>query len=373
MIGHVRHMMQRLRGDERYAKLGEYLAFQRLPTEELLQRQFWMLLAMLTHAYATVPYYRALMDGAGISPSTVRRFDDLARLPVLTPQMLRERRAELVAIMEPGTVHRDAGTGFVRGAVQRASRDRPAHEDLRTSGLLCLSFAGWKPSDTIVSFRPEPAPEREAPMPRAGLLLRAGLLPRIRLTPRIGLLPFFSGHWEIRTGACERDDVALWVSDIRRLNRVFLRGDASVLGHVARHVLDGGRPMRNLRGALTTSGRLVGTHRAMLEEAFGCPVFEQYGTDDIPCIAAECSHGNMHMLTHSAYVEFVTDQENRHERLIISGLNNRKLPILRYASEDYGLMHHEPCTCGRGFPVMRLHAAGQGQVAYSFPPVRRHW
>lgn len=43
---------------------------------------------MVAHAYATVPYYRAVMDARGFTPRDFRTADDLARLPLVTSEDL---------------------------------------------------------------------------------------------------------------------------------------------------------------------------------------------------------------------------------------------------------------------------------------------
>src|ERR687885_889744 len=47
------------------------------------------LASLIEVAYGEVPFYRALMDGAGVKPGDVRRPQDLCKLPVVTKQMLR--------------------------------------------------------------------------------------------------------------------------------------------------------------------------------------------------------------------------------------------------------------------------------------------
>ena len=44
---------------------------------------------LLHHAYENVPYYRRLMDQAGVKPAEIREPSDLSRLPVTTKNDLR--------------------------------------------------------------------------------------------------------------------------------------------------------------------------------------------------------------------------------------------------------------------------------------------
>ena len=51
--------------------------------ERLREHQEERLRIVIRHAYATVPYYRDLMDDAGLRPDDIRSLDDLPRLPIL--------------------------------------------------------------------------------------------------------------------------------------------------------------------------------------------------------------------------------------------------------------------------------------------------
>src|SRR5262249_25716791 len=52
---------------------------------------------LVTHAYASVPYYREVFDRERIDPRDIRGVDDLPHLPVLTKAIVRERLKDLKA------------------------------------------------------------------------------------------------------------------------------------------------------------------------------------------------------------------------------------------------------------------------------------
>ena len=58
--------------------------FPYLPLEAILAVQNRRVRAIVAHAYATVPYYREVMDHAGLRPEDFHTAEDLARLPILT-------------------------------------------------------------------------------------------------------------------------------------------------------------------------------------------------------------------------------------------------------------------------------------------------
>src|SRR5204863_8179577 len=70
--------------------LGELERTQWLPAEEIRRLQLKRLRRLLQHAHAHVGYYRELMQTAGVVPEDIRSLDDLAALPVLGRQTLRD-------------------------------------------------------------------------------------------------------------------------------------------------------------------------------------------------------------------------------------------------------------------------------------------
>lgn len=58
------------------------------PLDRVLSIQNRRIRAIVVHAYETVPYYREIMDEAGLRPRDFRTAEDLARLPILTGEEL---------------------------------------------------------------------------------------------------------------------------------------------------------------------------------------------------------------------------------------------------------------------------------------------
>src|SRR5512140_388581 len=62
----------------------------RWPRERLDDLRRTKLRRLIDHAYQKVPYYRSLMDRAGVKPEQIREPSDLARLPITTKKDLRQ-------------------------------------------------------------------------------------------------------------------------------------------------------------------------------------------------------------------------------------------------------------------------------------------
>ncbi len=100
--------------------------------------------------------------------------------------------------------------------------------------------------------------------------------------------------------------------------------------------------------------------RERVKRFFGCQVSDQYGSNEVNSIALECPHGNMHCTSSNVYVE-ITDEKGKvisddsEGEIIVTSLNNRIMPFVRYRIGDRGRIRHDiKCSCGNRNPVLEL-------------------
>jgi phenylacetate-CoA ligase len=165
------------------------------------------------------------------------------------------------------------------------------------------------------------------------------------------------------------------VERMLELDPTLIDGDAEALAFLAPHVLartGAGARSRGPRPRAVLSGgqRLGDAERRAVERAFGCPVFDQYSSAEFSVIAHECEeHTGLHVASEGYVVEIlVGDRPARAGEVgdvVITDLNNRCLPFLRYAIgdraravDDVGGAARAACPCGRHSPRLSdLHGA----------------
>jgi phenylacetate-CoA ligase len=117
---------------------------------------------------------------------------------------------------------------------------------------------------------------------------------------------------------------------------------------------------RTLLGVYSTAEVLTETQRALMQQAFGCKVFNQYGCREVPNIAWECRHGNMHVFADLVYLESVRIDDE--DRLLVTSLTNRLMPFIRYNIGDSGRLLEGECACGSPFPMMEMGMCRQNDL-----------
>jgi len=154
--------------------------------------------------------------------------------------------------------------------------------------------------------------------------------------------------------------VSAYLDAIRKYKLVYLLGYASSLYDVARFALEKKLPVPRLKAVLSNAEPLYDYQRAIIAQAFNCPVIDTYGQAENVCAASECSAGNMHLWPEAGVTEILAlsnDQSAAPEevgRLICTGLLNEAMPLIRYEVGDcaYFAGTSSTCNCGRTLPII---------------------
>jgi phenylacetate-CoA ligase len=131
-----------------------------------------------------------------------------------------------------------------------------------------------------------------------------------------------------------------------------------MLDQYASYLLQKGIQLRFTPAAvITTSEVLTPVHRAHLEEAFSCRVYDEYGCGELGTIAHECDSGSLHVNAENLLVEiFDGDRQcepGQRGEIVVTELNNFAMPLIRYRLGDFGVLARDKCSCGRTLPVLQ--------------------
>jgi phenylacetate-CoA ligase len=115
------------------------------------------------------------------------------------------------------------------------------------------------------------------------------------------------------------------------------------------------RPCKSLKGVLAISEQLTPDMRAYVERRFDVPIHQNYGLNEIGLVAGRCEAGRYHVHSEHCLVEIVRDDGSAAApgeigRLVVTGLSNLAMPLIRYDADDLARAVDGPCTCGRTLP-----------------------
>lgn len=320
--------------------LEELRCTQWLAREQIHQLQLRRLRRLLEHAYEHVGYYRELFETAGLEPEDIRTFDDLGRLPPLTKQVLR---ANLYFDL--------LSDNHSKRKIQKIVTSGSTGEPLALFVDRFQLDMRWANTWRNVEWTGYRFPDRQVRLWHSTIGLKRTQALKERLDAVLSRRKFFS--------VFSLDDKALrrYIDYVRRHRAALLDGYAEAFNVVA-HVLarEGSNGLR--AGAVISSAQtLPAETRALIEQQFGCPVFDKYGAREFSGIAHECeAHAGYHINAESYIVEIVRDgrpaREGEVGEVLITDLNNRCVPLIRYQLGDLAVATSRPCSCGRGLPLI---------------------
>jgi phenylacetate-CoA ligase len=329
IIGRLKNLVHRQARPLRYRLLQPLLAHETFSDEQLQYYQQQQFNAMVSFAIQNTDFYRDSYQGID-GPEF-----DATDLPVLDRETVMARRDAMLAggLEQPGL--KLGYTGGSTGQPLAFYYTDEKTEYMRAGMMRSYRWAGWQPGDKVLNFW------------GARQDIRKPLTPGDRLRRYVAA--------EKTLGAYEFSDTELlnWASQVQTWKPTLLQGYASILAELAQFVRR--RHMRmpaTIKGVFSTAEVLYDWQRAVIESAFSCTVFNQYGSREVPNIGLQCAHGNFHVFSDLVKLESIpVDGE---PRLLVSSLTNRTMPMIRYQLGDLGRLQQGYCSCGSPFPLLAL-------------------
>jgi phenylacetate-CoA ligase len=311
-------------------------ATQWLPREVIARFQLGELKRVLAYAGQHIPYYREVFQKHRFDPRGITSTRDLAQLPPLTREIVRERYADLVAPEYKGKNIKKGTSGSTGTPLkfEYSAESECWRQAMRVRGY---SWGGYRPGAPTFYYWAVVAP----PPPGAkGMKIRID-----RALKR-----------ETFVDSMRQDEASRWeaLELLRRTKPGVIVCYTQSCAQFARWILD-----RNLRDwddipVLCGAEAVLPADRIVLEKAFGKGVFETYGSRETMLMAAECSaHDGMHLSEENLVVEVAREGKpvgpGEAGDVLVTDLHNYGMPLIRYVNGDLAVMGGDtPCACGRG-------------------------
>ena len=313
-----------------------------LPPAAMRDLQDEKLRRLVRHAYRNVPYYRSRMQERKLRPEDIRGQADLHKLPFLTKADVRKHlyfdilsenhsKRDILKITTSGST----GEPFVCYA------DRAQLEFRWAATLRSQEWTGYQFGDKCVRLWHQTLGMDKVQVAKEKL--------DAALTRR-KFIPVFE---------MSEDKLEAMAREIADWDPVLMDGYAEALDFLA-HYLKSRTDLPVRPKALMSSAQtLPESSRRLIEEAFGCRVFDKYGAREFSGIAYECeAHTGHHVVGEGFIVEVLRDGQpvkpGELGEIVITDLNNFCLPFVRYRLGDLGVAvdPNFECPCGRGLPLV---------------------
>jgi len=147
-----------------------------------------------------------------------------------------------------------------------------------------------------------------------------------------------------------------YINQIKRVKPVFIDSYPSSIFNLATNMVKNNIKI-NVKSIITSAETLFEHQREIIEKAFNCKVYDQYGSAEQVVFACQCEYGKYHLNSEYGILEVLDDDNNPVKigetgNFICTGFTNPAMPLLRFKIGDKGSLTDEVCKCGRNFPVI---------------------
>ena len=293
---------------------------------------------IVRYAYQNVPFYRKRFDQVGLKPESIRKLEDVAKIPLTAKSdLINNYPLGMLAVpadrlyclhASSGTTGKPIVVAYTRGDLECWSRLMGRTYDV----------AGVRKGDVVQNM--------------FGYGLFTGGLGFHYGARAIGatIVPTSSGNTKRQF---------LLMKDLR--TRV-VTGTPSYMVYLCEASRAGGYdPKRdfNLKVGIFGAEPWSEEARRKIEDVFGLRAYDIYGMSELygPGVAIECGQKNgLHVWGDEFLVETVNPdtgevlEPGEEGELVFTMLSREAMPLLRYRSRDLSRVFEEECACGRYHP-----------------------
>jgi phenylacetate-CoA ligase len=318
--------------------LKELKRTQWLSKDELEAFQLAKLQKIVTHAYEKVPFYRERYKQAGIHPQDIKTVQDLQALPFLTREDVQRNRENMVAENYGRQKLYHNETGGSTGQRIEFYIEEPFWWWNAANVWRGREWYGVQAGERTALFW-----GAEGDMPEWSL--------ENRLRSAIMRERYLNAY------SMTEEKIRSFAEMLVHWQPVMFKSYPSALCLFARYVKEWGLKGIHPRYIETTSEKLTGTQRELLEEVFGCPVGDQYSSRELGTMAYPCEQGGLHVSADLRLLEVVARGEvvpnGQMGEVAVTSLNQYAMPFIRYKNGDLATYETGNCTCRRSFPLLR--------------------
>ena len=301
--------------------------------EQIKAWQDERLVKQVKHVWDNVPYYRAKMEAAGLTPEDIKSSDDLHKLPFVTKDDLRECYPYgLLAkpLDECVKIHSTSGTTGKRVVAFYTQHDVDLWEDCCARAIMAV---GGTEEDVVhVAYG--------YGLFTGGAGLNGG-------SHKVGCLtlPMSSGN---------TDRQLQFMTDLGSTILCCTPSYAAYLGESAKEA--GLTDKLKLKAGIFGAEAWTEEMRHDIEKSLGIKAYDIYGLTELsgPGVSFECeAQKGMHINEDHFIAEIINPDtgevlpEGEKGELVFTSITKEAFPLLRYRTKDICMLTREKCSCGR--------------------------
>jgi phenylacetate-CoA ligase len=331
---------------------GEYWnsEIETMAEEKLKQLQLSKIKRLVNYAYYCSPFYREIYDRAGVKPEDIKTLDDMKRLPIISKD---DQRASMereksplggmltVPLEEIEATYSSAGT---TGVPTFSLRTRGEFQEMTEFYARMLWMQGVRPGDRLYSQ--SAVLHGYVPLPLAGgMKVGASVISLITVPLTAARTLSLIKTLKPTVGFTFPLDAILGVEE-----------EAIKQGYDPAEILSCFRFVATAGEIVSTSLKNRFADKWGLREGF----YDYHALSEIWIMDTDCpEHQGNHFFRDAYYIEAIDpDTEEvvgagKEAEIVVTNLVLKSMPIIRFKTEDMGILEEERCGCGRTHPRVK--------------------
>ena len=340
-------------------KINELKRNQLLSPDALKELNWTKRKKIVEYAYEKVPYYYNRFKKEGFHPSDLNSPDDFEKIPLLTRKDIKNNLDELISTDFNKKNLIKLGTGGTTGAPIFVFK--PINDNGLNTAIQERVFSWWnlRPySDYATAYRIVKNNSKNLKTEKQKHTLGYQLT-GLKKSFKHFVANSIQTKVSFDPSMISEDLMSSFINKIKKTSPEYLVGYVGAVYEIANYILQEKlNNVINIKAVWTTAAPLSLANRRIIEKAFNCPVFDQYGSIEVFWMAAECKeHNGLHFFYDIRHIEFLDDnmrqvQNGETGNVVITDLENYAFPIIRYVNGDRGSWKKGRCSCESNMPLI---------------------
>lgn len=309
---------------------------QRKTIKDLNRINFLKRKKLLIYSYNNIPFYKELYDKNGIVPKDINSESDWEKIPVIERKDIKENTKNLKNPLFPDSRFKKSTTGGSSGVPLTVFFDNTTP----------FEYYGWR----ILKWWGVFPWENQAYVYRN---IRKGMM---MLVNKVMWWP--TQRFLLDCSSMSEDEMKVFVNQLNKYKPSFIQGYVGGIYAIAEYIQKNKVVIESPKAIWLTAAPFTESTREFIQKVFNAPVYDQYGCSEVFWLAAECKNRKgLHLLSDIRHLEFLGEdglivKKGDLGDVLITDLENKAFPIIRYKNGDQGRFLNKVCDCGVTFPLI---------------------
>lgn len=300
--------------------------------QRLQEHQNRRLTELMEHAYTNVPYYTKLFDRMKLKPKDIKNQQELSKLPILSKEDIKKNPDDFRA---RNYINSSFPT-FSSGSTGKPMRFYQTEE--ARSWCWAATFRAWEWSGFQLGDR----------------YIKISLNKRDSFKKK--LQDFLFNTKYIYSFDLTEDRIKQFIEHYEKFKPVIVRGYSSSMYIIANYIKKNHIKLKHKINAIYTTGEnCFPEYRSIIEKQFSCKVIDGYGGGgELLSVAFQCERKKYyHLMDELVITELIDSEVPGSKKIILTGLFNYAMPLIRYDIGDLALETKGRCNCGRHSKIIK--------------------